>query len=304
VQQVNSYIHKQSIKTKINKLNNKVENCLPLYLISRVVVECKKLLKQEADEYCGCKRYDCSQQVPCMKPFHQYKQKNQICSCSHSSRKKISQNSPVQKSLSKISYCFHLFIFYETNDIISLMIKEYLEKSIAVKSAALTDPTFLLNAEKAGKQVHDSLMAGKRVYIAGNGGSAADSQHFSAELLGKYKTMRKAFPGIALTTDSSMLTAWSNDTTFDFIFSRQLEGLGQKGDIFVAISAGGNSPNILEALKVANSIGMISICLLGKGGGKAKDICTIPVVVPSDVTSHIQETHITLIHFFCEFLEN
>lgn len=183
------------------------------------------------------------------------------------------------------------------------MIKEYLEKSIAVKNTALFDEAFLSQAEKAGETIHDTLMAGKRVYIAGNGGSAADSQHFSAELLGKYKSMRKAFPATALTTDSSMLTAWSNDTEFDFIFSRQLEGLGQEGDIFVAISAGGNSPNIIEALKVAKSIGMISICLLGKGGGQAKEMCTIPIVVPSDITSHIQEVHITLIHYFCEFLE-
>lgn len=184
------------------------------------------------------------------------------------------------------------------------MIKEYLEKSIAVKSASLADQDFMESAEKAGQTIHDALMAGRKIYIAGVGGAAADSQHFSAELLGKYKSMRKAFPAMALTTDTSMLTAWANDTSFDFIFSRQLEGLGQKGDIFVAISAGGNSPCVIEALKAAKFIGMISICLLGKGGGQAKGMCTIPVVVPSDVTSHIQEVHITLIHFFCEFFED
>ncbi|KKT67282.1 MAG: Phosphoheptose isomerase [Candidatus Curtissbacteria bacterium GW2011_GWC1_44_33] len=183
------------------------------------------------------------------------------------------------------------------------MIKEYLEKSIAVRDTALLDQNFLENAEKAGKTIHDILNAGKRIYIAGVGGAAAESQHFSAELLGKYKSMRKAYPAVALTTDTSLLTAWANDTSFDFIFSRQLEGLGQKGDIFVALSAGGNSPSIVEALKVANTLGMISICLLGKGGGQAKDMCTIPVVVPSDITSHIQEMHITLIHFFCEYFE-
>lgn len=183
------------------------------------------------------------------------------------------------------------------------MIKEYLEKSIAVKSVALLDQEFLENAEKAGQTIHDVLMAGKRIYIAGVGGAAAESQHFSAELLGKYKSMRRAFPATALTTDTSMLTAWPNDTSFDLVFSRQLEGLGQKGDIFVAISAGGNSPCIIEALKVANSLGMISICLLGKGGGQAKGMCGIPVVIPSDVTAHIQEVHLTLIHFFCEFFE-
>lgn len=183
------------------------------------------------------------------------------------------------------------------------MIKEYLEKSIAVKNLALTDQSFLENAEKAGQQIYDSLMAGRRIYIAGVGGAAAESQHFSAELLGKYKSMRRAYPAVALTTDSSMLTAWANDASFDFIFSRQLEGLGQKDDIFVALSAGGNSPSILEALKVAKSLGMFSISLLGKGGGHAKEMSDISVVVPSDVTAHIQEMHLALIHYFCESLE-
>ena len=183
------------------------------------------------------------------------------------------------------------------------MIKEYLEKSVAVKNAALSDKAFLASAEKAGQTIHDALLAGRRIYIAGVGGAAAESQHFSAELLGKYKSMRRAFPAVALTTDTSLLTAWANDTSFDFIFSRQLEGLGQKGDIFVALSAGGNSPSIVEALKAANSLGIISICLLGKGGGQAKDISDIAIVVPSDITAHIQETHLVLIHYFCEFFE-
>lgn len=183
------------------------------------------------------------------------------------------------------------------------MIREYFNKSIAVAQAALADPAFIEAADTAGKHLHEAVMGGARVYIAGNGGSAAEAQHFSAELLGKYKAMRRAFPAVALTTDSSMLTAWANDTTLDFIFSRQLEGLGEKGDVFIALSAGGNSPNILEALKVANAIGMTSICLLGKGGGTAKEMCTYPIIVPSNVTSHIQEMHLTLVHYLCEYFE-
>ncbi|OHB17116.1 MAG: hypothetical protein A2544_01050 [Candidatus Zambryskibacteria bacterium RIFOXYD2_FULL_43_10] len=182
--------------------------------------------------------------------------------------------------------------------------KEYLGKSIAVKNVCFADQNFLESAEKAGRQIHDSLMVGSHIYMAGVGGGSAESLHFSAELLGKYKSMRRAYPATALTTDTSMLTAWANDTSFEFIFSRQLEGLGKKGDIFVVFSAGGNSPVIIEALKVANEKQMISICLLGKGGGQAKGMCTIPVVVPSDVTSHIQEVHLTLIHFFCEYFED
>jgi D-sedoheptulose 7-phosphate isomerase len=184
------------------------------------------------------------------------------------------------------------------------VIKEYLARSLAVKETSLSNQSFTANVEKAGKLLRDSLLAGRRVYIAGNGGSAADSQHFSAELLGKYKSMRRAFPATALTVDTSMLTAWANDTSFDYIFSRQLEGYGNEGDIFVAISAGGNSPNIIEALKVAKAKNMRTICLLGKGGGQAKTMCDIAIVVPSDITSHIQEMHITLIHYFSELLED
>src|SRR3989344_9705068 len=103
------------------------------------------------------------------------------------------------------------------------MIKEYLEKSIAVKNTAILDQNLLESAEKAGQTIYDALMSGKRIYIAGVGGAAAESQHFSAELLAKYKSIRKAFPATALTTDTSMLTAWANDASFDFIFSRQLE---------------------------------------------------------------------------------
>ena len=183
------------------------------------------------------------------------------------------------------------------------MIKEYLEKSIAVKNTTLTDKGFLENAEKAGRQICDSLVAGKRIYIAGNGGSAADSQHFATDLLGKFKSMRRALPAIALTTDSSMLTAWSNDIGFDFIFSRQLEGLGQEGDIFIGISTSGNSKNIIEALKISKSKKMISICLLGNGGGKIKETSDISVIVPSDITSHIQDIHIVIIHSFLELIE-
>ncbi|MFA6006379.1 MAG: SIS domain-containing protein [Candidatus Paceibacterota bacterium] len=183
------------------------------------------------------------------------------------------------------------------------MIQEYLEESIAVQKAALGNQEFVTSVEMAGKQLRESLAAGKRIYIAGNGGGAAEAQHLSAELLGKYKSMRRAFPAVALTTDTSLLTAWANDTSFDYIFSRQLEGLGQTGDIFMILSAGGNSPNLVEALKTANKLGMVSICLLGKGGGRAKEICTIPVVVPSEVTAHIQEVHLMLVHFFAGLFE-
>jgi phosphoheptose isomerase len=183
------------------------------------------------------------------------------------------------------------------------MIREYLEKSITALQAASADPEFVANAEKAAQQIYEAVSSGKYIYIAGNGGSAAEAQHFSAELLGKYAKMRKALPAVALTTDTSLLTAWANDTSFDYIFSRQIEGLGRPGDVFIALSAGGNSPNILEALKAARSQNMVSICLLGKGGGQAKELCTTAVVVPSDVTAHIQEVHLALVHYFSEQFE-
>jgi len=158
--------------------------------------------------------------------------------------------------------------------------------------------------EKISSLMVKQLSNGKKILICGNGGSAADAQHFAAELTGRYKKDRKGLPGIALTTDTSALTAISNDYGFDKVFSKQVEALGQKGDILVLITTSGNSPNLLEAAKKAKEMGITTIALLGKGGGKLKDSCDHSLVIASDNTPRIQEMHILIIHMLCETIEN
>ncbi len=149
-----------------------------------------------------------------------------------------------------------------------------------------------------------TLRNGGKILICGNGGSAADAQHFSAELVGRYKKERKGLPALALTTDSSVLTAISNDYGYDMVFSRQVDALGEKGDMLFLISTSGNSQNLLEAAKTAKEKGIRAIGLLGKGGGKLVALCDSAIVVPSDNTPRIQEMHGMAIHMLCGLIEN
>ena len=184
------------------------------------------------------------------------------------------------------------------------MIKGYIEESIALKQNILRDEALLALVRKSIELLHACLAGGNKILIAGNGGSAADSQHFAAELTGRFKKERKAYPALALTTDTSFLTAWSNDTSFETIFSRQIEAFGKPNDVFFGISTSGNSKNIIEAIAAAKKIGMKTICLLGRDGGKTKDLPDISIIIPSNNTPRIQEIHIMLIHIICEELEN
>lgn len=149
-----------------------------------------------------------------------------------------------------------------------------------------------------------SIDNGGKILIAGNGGSAADSQHFAAELVGRFMKERKALPAIALTTDSSVLTCMGNDYGFDDIFDRQVEALGKENDVFFGISTSGNSKNIIKAVLKAKEKGLTTIGLLGKDGGKLKDICDYNITMPYKETARIQEHHIMTIHLICEFVEN
>lgn len=149
-----------------------------------------------------------------------------------------------------------------------------------------------------------TMKNGFRLYLCGNGGSAADCQHLAAEFTGRFVKDRKALPAIALTTDSSALTCIANDYSFDEVFSRQLSGLGIPGDCLLAISTSGNSKNIIECVKVAKSLGVLTIGLLGRDGGLLKDICDISIVVPSHVTARIQEAHILIGHSICGAVES
>ena len=145
----------------------------------------------------------------------------------------------------------------------------------------------------------------KKVLICGNGGSAADSQHIATELVIRMsKPNRAALPAIALTTDSSMLTAGGNDIGFENIFSRQVEALGNSGDVLIAISTSGKSENVNRAIREAKKRGMSVIGFLGKDGGSSKDIVDIPIIIPSNDTQRIQEGHITVAHILCGIIEN
>lgn len=144
---------------------------------------------------------------------------------------------------------------------------------------------------------------GGKVLICGNGGSAADSQHFASELTGRFKKERKALPAIALTTDTSALTSMSNDYGFEHVFRRQVEALGKKGDILILISTSGNSPNQILAAQTAKQMGLNTLALLGKNGGKLKDICDKAIIVHSNNTPRIQEMHIFIIHMICEIID-
>lgn len=143
----------------------------------------------------------------------------------------------------------------------------------------------------------------KKLFTCGNGGSAADSQHFAAELVGRFERERNGFPAICLSNDSYSLTAIGNDYGFNYVFARQIEALGSKDDILVAISTSGNSKNLIEAVKKATSLGLYTIALLGKDGGELKDMVDLPIIVESNRTARIQEMQIILIHIICELIE-
>lgn len=149
----------------------------------------------------------------------------------------------------------------------------------------------------------DAIENGNKIMFFGNGGSASDAQHLATELSIRYITDRKAIAGLALTTDTSALTAASNDMGFEFVFSRQIEALGKEGDIAIGISTSGNSGNVINALKSAREMGIIAVGLTGRDGGKMLELCDISLVVPSNTTARIQEMHIILGHMLCGALE-
>ena len=149
----------------------------------------------------------------------------------------------------------------------------------------------------------DTFTHGGKLLVMGNGGSAADAQHFVAEIVGRFKMERKALPAIALSTDTSILTAIGNDYGFDRVFRRQVEALAVPGDLVVGISTSGNSLYVLRALELACEMGCRTVGLLGNDGGTIKDACDLALVVPTGDTPRVQEGHITIIHIVCDLLE-
>ena len=178
-----------------------------------------------------------------------------------------------------------------------------ISESITVKEAMLNDAELINVVESIAVLIVETYRNGGKVLLAGNGGSAADAQHIAAELVSRFTLDRPALPAMALTTDSSILTAISNDYGYDSLFSRQLEAIAKPGDVFIAISTSGNSPNIVRALKTANDIGVVAVGLTGATGGEMADLCRYCVNIPSTDTPRIQEGHITIGHILCASTE-
>lgn len=158
--------------------------------------------------------------------------------------------------------------------------------------------------QEAADEISSAFERGNKLLICGNGGSAADSQHFAAELVGRFEKEKQPLPAISLTTDTSILTAVANDYGYDDVFAKQVKAIGEKGDILFAISTSGNSPNVLKAVEFAREIGMKSVSLTGKDGGKIARISDIDINIPVFSTARVQEAHITVIHIICKIVED
>jgi D-sedoheptulose 7-phosphate isomerase len=178
-----------------------------------------------------------------------------------------------------------------------------IEDSISLKKKILENEELVNSMHEIADECIAAYRQGNRVLLAGNGGSAADAQHIAAELVGRYAFDRPGLPSIALTTDTSMLTAIGNDYGYDQIFRRQLEANGRKGDVFIGISTSGNSANLIAALQRARELGIITVGLTGQSGGKMHSLCDYCVQVPSTNTPRIQESHIMLGHIICDLVE-
>lgn len=181
-------------------------------------------------------------------------------------------------------------------------IKNIFQESIWVKEETLSKNIDEL--VRVIKEAVVTLKKGRKLMFMGNGGSAADSQHIAAEFIGRFKKERQAMAAIALTTDTSIITAIGNDYGYEKVFARQIEGLGKKGDLVFGLSTSGNSPNIIEGLKQAQRMGIKTVTLTGCSGGKMAKLSDYSLIVPSNDTARIQESHICLSHAMCELVEN
>jgi D-sedoheptulose 7-phosphate isomerase len=183
------------------------------------------------------------------------------------------------------------------------IIDENIKESIDAKKKLLSNKEILSAIEDASLKCSQTIIQGQKILIAGNGGSASDSQHFAAEIVGRYEVNRAAKPAIALTTDTSNITAIANDFGYKYIFSRQLEAIGAEQDVYIAISTSGNSENIIESLKTANDMGIKTIGLTGNNGGQMNKLVDTLINVPSERTVRIQEMHIMILHILCNIIE-
>jgi D-sedoheptulose 7-phosphate isomerase len=180
------------------------------------------------------------------------------------------------------------------------LVRDAFRESVAIRRVGAPD---IKNIVKAALKIAQSLKKGGKVYIFGNGGSAADSQHIAAELAGRFKKDRLSLPAEALTVNTSTLTALANDYGYDSVFSHIIKGICKKGDVLIALSAGGNSPNVVNAVLEGKKIGCLVLGFTGKSGGKLKEIADYAIHVKSQNTPRIQEMHITWGHILCEIIE-
>ena len=184
-------------------------------------------------------------------------------------------------------------------------IKATFQASIDTKQALIDDTTSLAILLEVAKVASSTIKANKKIMLCGNGGSAADSQHIAAEFIGRFEKERKSIAAIALTTDTSALTAIGNDYGYEEVFSRQVEGLGQSGDLLIGISTSGNSKNVVKALEVAKKKGVRTVALVGdKPNGVIQTIADYVLVAPSENTARIQECHILMMHTICQLVES
>ena len=182
-------------------------------------------------------------------------------------------------------------------------IAAHLSQSLAALERANRDGALLATARAIAAVIIAALRAGNKLLIIGNGGSAADAQHIAAEIVGRYKQDRAAYPAVALTTDTSALTAIANDYGFEQVFARQVEGLGQRGDVLLVLSTSGKSPNILAALRLARERGLVTVGFTGGKGETLRALCDHLLVAPSDDTPIVQQIYLTVAHAICDEIE-
>lgn len=182
-------------------------------------------------------------------------------------------------------------------------ISKSIKGNIAALETTFNDEAFA-QLKKINQIVYDALVNGRKIILCGNGGSAADAQHIAAEFVGRFKKERRGYPAIALTTDTSILTAVGNDYGYENVFARQVEALAEEGDVLIGISTSGNSENVYRAMELANSMNVTTISFAGKDGGKNADVCVFQFVVPVEYTPYIQSGHIIALHTMCECVEN
>jgi D-sedoheptulose 7-phosphate isomerase len=186
---------------------------------------------------------------------------------------------------------------------VTSIIRAQLKRGIGVVEAVAADDAILATLAQAAQLTADAMKNGHKFLAAGNGGSAADAQHMVAEFVSRLCKDRPALRAIALTTDTSILTAIGNDYGYEHSFERQVEALGQPGDVFLGISTSGNSPNVVLALEQARKQGVVTVGLTGKGGGKMAPLCDYLISIPSPVTMYVQQAHLALEHIYCLLVE-